>query len=193
MKYYMSGISGDAEIKLLSAAGAHHVLVDQFDLAHGLGFPALALDSGAYRAFKNGLTLSTADYATRVRGITRPLDFVVSLDVIGDPVQSLQNWRALKDLGVSSVPVWHYDADQTFLLRYLDEGCPIVGIGGLAGTMRKDSPERKAALKTLVSLCASYPNRFHVFGLNWCGAINELRGGLHSADSSLWLRGRSGD
>lgn len=190
MTYYQSGISSDGDAAILKRAGVEHVLVDQFDLSvcYPDKFMHVALDSGAFRAKRRGLDLSVVDYAEAVADIAKDLDFVVSLDVIGNAEESWRNWEYLRQY-MNVVPVWHYDTPRAYLDVYLSNS-EIVGIGGLASVFRdKDNPARRHVLSSLLGLAQQYPNRFHVFGLNWVKAINTLAPFLYSADSSLWLRG----
>lgn len=58
MELYFSGIAGKIEYRMLESAGVERLLVDQFDLEHIPPERAhVALDSGAYRAFKRHLKL----------------------------------------------------------------------------------------------------------------------------------------
>lgn len=192
MLFYFSGVSSAGDAALLKAAGVQYVLADQFDIGTVFNeFPHVALDSGAFRAMRQHIELNLYDYFEAALELRSSLDFVVNMDVIGNPEQSWSNWLTLRlEYGLDAMPVWHYDVDRTYLNKYLDSGCQLIGIGGLAGILRdRENPARVSALRSLVQLCGKYPDRFHVFGLNWVKAINELRDGLHSADSSLWLRG----
>lgn len=95
----------------------------------------LILDSGAFSAYSSGGAVSLVDYARWVEGMSRPYDFAFTLDVLGDPVQSLANWRSLRDLGVDTVPVLHYGTlAGEFLPAYLEGPNPAtrIALGGLA-------------------------------------------------------------
>jgi hypothetical protein len=183
VNFYFSGVSGASEYGMLAAAGVRHLLVDRFDLPH-VPRGRVALDSGAYRAMKKNLSLSVEDYI-RLIGNSGPFDFVVSLDVIGDPARSRNNWEALRRAGVEALPVWQWGARQDELRAYLDEA-QIVGIAGLA-TLMRDKDARM--LDELTAICESFPDRLHVFGMNWLRAIERLKDKLFSADSSKWLDG----
>jgi hypothetical protein len=189
MKLYFSGIAGPSEYRMLERAGVRHLLADPFDLKHiPAGRPHVALDSGAYRAFKGGLSLDLERYLTFVRS-HGPFDFAVSLDEIGAPRASRENWERLRRLRSNDdpplVPVFQWGGERDDLKRYLDEA-DLVGIGGLVDPMRN---KNERMLDQLGELCSIYPKRFHVFGCNWLRAISELRGLIASADTSKWLDG----
>jgi len=217
--FFFSGIASETERELLLANGATHLLVDPFDfpLIADYGGP-VALDSGAYRAFKKGYELTPEGMAPFYRSIDiSRFAFITTCDVLGNPQKSIENWRTLRDkYGVLTMPVWQWGAPYSDLLEYLD-GSPIVGLGGTVPIMRdkarKDFAQeltergkstsdidvakamnayeqtRIAALERIGELLARYPRRFHFFGLCWMRAVNELAPLLYSADSSFWLEG----
>lgn len=186
MKFYFSGVSGASEYRMLAEAGVRHILVDQFDMYNiPRGRECVALDSGAYRAGKKNLNLNVGDYIRIIRD-SGPFDFIVSLDVIGDPARSRDNWEAMKRAGVRALPVWQWGAaPEDELKAYLDEA-QIVGIGGLAVSMRNKDARM---LDELTAICESFPDRLHIFGMNWLRAIEQLKDKVYSADSSKWLDG----
>jgi hypothetical protein len=196
MKLYFSGISGPSEYCMLESAGVKRMLVDPFDLKHiPSGRAHVALDSGAYRVLKRNLkrkrklNLDLESYLTVVRS-RGPFDFAVSLDVIGDAAKTRENWKRLRSLKSVDdppfIPVFQWGSPNDELKRYLDEA-PVVGIGGLVGLMR-DKNERM--LTQLRDLCAAHPQRFHVFGISWLRAINQLHTMIASGDTSKFLAGR---
>jgi len=177
--FYFSGLSGDTEAEVLKTAGIQHVLVDPTDLARAQGFAHIALDSGAYRAFKKGNALDIPSYLQLATSDV--FDFFVAPDVIGDPESSHDNWEAHKCPGM--IPVWQWGGDEGLLSTYLEEST-IVGIGGLVQLMR-DKDEKM--LKKLTQLCERHPGRIHLFGANWLKAINTLKALVYSMDTSKFL------
>jgi hypothetical protein len=184
--FYFSGVSGASEYGMLAAAGVRHLLVDQFDLPNVPCGPRarVALDSGAYRAMKKRLHLRVDDYIRLIRN-SGPFDFVVSLDRVGDPASSRHNWEAMRRARVEALPVWQWGAEPDELRAYLDEA-QIVGIGGIATLMRNKDARM---LDELTAICESFPDRLHIFGMNWLRAIEQLKNKVFSADSSKWLDG----
>ena len=196
--FYFSGVSSRKEAELLKAAGVRHVLADPDDIANAAGFE-LALDSGAYRAFKNKQELDKPRLYALAKEKT--LDFVVAPDVINNGIQSRDNWNEMlwpenRPGNTPVVPTWHWGESEELLEHYLARA-DIVGIGGLVPTFRKakygkpwEKKRARALLAELVELCQRYPGRFHVFGANWEEAITALAPYARSMDSSLWLAGR---
>jgi hypothetical protein len=190
MKLYFSGISDDSAYRMLKQAGGKHLLVDPSDYAHiPAKRPHVALDSGAYRAFNRGYRLDPEKYLVFALG-HGPFDFTVSPDVIGNPRASRENWERLRRLTPKHeltrfMPVFQWGGNRRDLERYLDEA-PVVGIGGLVMMMRAKDEEM---LDQLGELCSIYPRRFHIFGINFLKAIEQLKDLIISGDTSKWLDG----
>lgn len=179
--FYFSGLASRVEARLFREAGVANVLVDPKDLGNADGFPNVALDSGAYRAFKKGAALDIAAYLELAR--SRSFAFHVAPDVIGDPVQTRENWLLHRQPGMA--PVWQWGDEVANLERYLDEA-PLVCIGGLVQLMRaKDEP----MLAQLGEIVAAHGRRLHILGMNWVKAINLLKDHVASYDSSKALDG----
>lgn len=196
MKFYFSGAAGNGEIAMLHKAGVERILVDPDDYWGVLYYlerqrgeiwwPNIALDSGAYRAYKNGEELDLHEFAAALlRMDANNFDFVVAPDVIGDPTATIVNARELWMNGIDCVPVWHWGSPLEHLNYYLTVS-ELVGIGALVEPMRE---KNERVLRQLVDLCFAYPQRFHLFGLAWPKAIEKVAPYAYSADSSVWLRG----
>lgn len=189
MKFYFSGIDSPKTYAMLEKAGVRFVLVDQFNVGNiPAGRSGAMLDSGAYRAWKNGWTLSLEFYAETARRFG-PFEQITTLDVFGDNQASFENWVRLKcDHRLVTMPVWFFSekAEDLKLLHSYSLWSNIVGIGGLVPAMRAKNGEM---LDELDRLCSLYPKRFHIFGLNWLHALKVLRDKVYSADSSKWLDG----
>jgi hypothetical protein len=181
MKLYFSGLASTTEAAWLRAAAVDHVLADPKDFDNTRGLTHIALDSGAYRAFKSGQPLDIEAYQRLALFVGGALDFHVQPDVIGDPQASHQHWLTYRQPGM--IPVWPWGSDEGLLRDYLDQS-EIVGIGGLVPLMRAQDMPMFRALKKLAE---KHPGRFHVFGANWCKVINELLPLFHSIDTSKWL------
>ncbi len=192
MKLYFSGVNDDKNRAMLQEAGVSHLLVDPVDMWRVMDWKGgLALDSGAYRCWKEKKHLELMTYAGDVIALyttrQRQVDFFVAPDVFGDPDATFKNWQAFCPLvePLVPVPVWNLKDTREHLYAYLDAS-PIVGIGALVPSMRAKS---KVMLKTLHNLCEEFPYRFHLFGANWLKAIEEVQDLAYSVDTSKWLDG----
>ena len=73
-------------------------------------------------------------YASFVRKFSHAIDHYASVDVIYHPELSWKSYRFLKDKeGLAPVPVIHHGEGLEYVQRYLDDGCPIIGLGGFGG------------------------------------------------------------
>ncbi|HLM60953.1 MAG TPA: hypothetical protein VK308_09125 [Pyrinomonadaceae bacterium] len=199
MKFYFSGISDAATYKMLETAQVQHILCDPFDVQNvPLSRKIGILDSGAFRFFRQGSELDMHGYLKRVAELHERCELIVAPDVINDWNASYLNWLAVKDASLIKdrlIPVWQYGAPVEHLESYLGES-RIVGIGGLAKTMREDETVeqislRERTLDELNHLCEKFPGRFHLFGLNYLKAIEQLKSTAFSCDTSCWIRGAS--
>lgn len=199
MKFYFSGIGDKSTYELLERAAVENILVDQRDaknipLSRKIGI----LDSGAYRLFKKNRQIDFGSYVQALSVWHSRCELIVAPDVILNPEQTYLNWLAITGVPLvrdKLIPVWQWQAPTAHLEEYLGEA-QIVGIGGLAKIMRagdKTKAElslREKTLSELTELCAKFPGRFHLFGLNYLKAIEKLAPFAYSADSSNWIRGR---
>lgn len=204
MRMYLSGLESAEEASMVERAGAHHLLLDihQYQTispAHGL--VTFFLDSGAYRAFKQNKVGNCESYLDWIELHHDLFHHITAMDVIGDPTHTMKNWRTyFRGESQKLVPVWQRGASRSDLDVYLHDA-PVVGIGGMAKTLRgghrEPNPERKRqldaerdrAIEQLVKLCEEFPNRFHIFGICSLAAINQLQGLAASGDTSKWLDG----
>lgn len=141
-------------------------------------------DSGAYSAMSLGKPVNIDEFAEWGERHRKHLCWLASLDAIGDPERSWQNYRYLTRNGLSVVPTVHFGADGKTLDRYVNAGEDFIGLGGVAA--RKD---RAAVLRWLVSMFRhardNYPHvRFHGWGLTSRTYLAHLP--FYSVDSSVF-------
>lgn len=182
MLFFFAGLRSDKEREMLMQANVQHVLVDPLDYERKEGFNHILLDSGAYRKWKKGTNVSLEEYCTIMD--KAECDYYISFDVIESPKDSFKNYKILRKKGYDVIPVWHFNSDIKYLNYYLKKA-EIVGIGALVPFMVEKDLNMLAAIR---KLCQKHPNKFHIFGICWCKAINKLKDLLFSCDSSLWLQ-----
>lgn len=139
-------------------------------------------DSGAFSAYTQGKTINLGDYAAWVKRWSDHLVWAASLDVIGDPVGTLTNWRTLRDEhGLTTVPTVHAGAPTSALDAYGREGCDFVGLGGMVGLHRDRLLPWVAAMFRHAR--DHYPQmRFHGWGLESIPTLRRVP--FYSVDSS---------
>ena len=107
---------------------------EQYDFGRVPESVPLVLDSGAFSAFTSGGKVDIDAYGRWVAGLGDRVKFAFSLDVLGDEVTSLRNWRHLLDeCGVMTMPVIHYGTrPEKVLPAYLEAGADRLAFGGIA-------------------------------------------------------------
>lgn len=117
----------------------------------------LMLDSGAFSAWKRGVSINIEDYIAYIKRNKHLLHSYVNLDVIpgapGKPVTQAQvdaaakashrNLTHMRKAGLNPMPVFHFGESFDWLHRLLDEGEEYIGLGGLVG---RSQPEQIAFL-----------------------------------------------
>jgi hypothetical protein len=93
----------------------------------------MLIDSGAFTNWKAGEDTCVQDYIAFIKGLPIEPDRYFTLDRIGDPEGSWDNYRAMLDAGLNPVPIFTRGSDIADLDR-MYETSDLVGIGGLVGT-----------------------------------------------------------
>jgi hypothetical protein len=91
------------------------------------------VDSGAFTAWKTGKTISVDDYCNFLESLpVRPWRYF-TLDVIGNPKESMNNYELMLSRGFSPIPIFTRGEDPSVIDDYYKTS-DVVGIGGLVGT-----------------------------------------------------------
>ncbi|MFJ4960239.1 hypothetical protein [Streptomyces sp. NPDC088739] len=148
------------------------------------------LDSGAFSAHTLGVAITVEEYADWLRSWSGRAVAAFSLDVIGDPVASLDNYRRLADAdtGLTILPVFHAGTAARHLDTLLDEGVTYLGFGGLVEHSRARTAVTRWAAWHL-RRCAQAGAVVHVLGSTGC-VVRDLP--FYSCDSSSWMKGGRG-
>ena len=93
--------------------------------------PQVLLDSGAYTAFKKGITINIDKYAEYVVEHGHEYAGCFNLDSIGNAPTSYANWKRLKDAGAETIPVYHVGTPEEWLKKYLKQ-TDYIGLGAIA-------------------------------------------------------------
>lgn len=91
---------------------------------------SLFIDSGAYSAYKQNITIDIDAYVAFIRKYKELITVYPNLDVIGDAEGTLKNQRYLESCDLSPIPCFHYGEDFDYLVRYCDHD--YIAIGGVA-------------------------------------------------------------
>jgi hypothetical protein len=137
------------------------------------------LDSGAFTAWKAGKPIALDDYCRFIESLpVKPWRYF-TLDVIGDPHASMQNYETMLKRGFSPVPIFTRGEDPSVLDDYYKTS-DVVGIGGLVGT-----PNNKAFVNGIMRRVAG--RRVHWLGFTSIDYLKHYR--PYMCDSSTWEAG----
>lgn len=149
---------------------------------------AFFLDSGAFTAFTKKVTIDIGQYVEFIQTHRERITVASSLDAIGDPKKTYENFHEMLRRGVDVIPVFHCREDFSWLRRYCEEGHPYIALGGMV-------PENKQWVaqwleqvwRFLVDDEGRAKVKVHGFGMT----IFELmdRYPWYSCDSSSWTYG----
>jgi len=140
-------------------------------------------DSGAFSALSLGATVDLPTYATWCRTWWNRFCWCASLDVIGDPRGSWENWHTLRDkYDLLTVPTLHAGCGTEWLDAYAHEGVDLIGLGGMASKVQAPRAFRWV-LEMIRHARDHWPVvRFHLWGVIGHNFLETFP--VWSADSS---------
>ena len=149
------------------------------------GFSEVMCDSGAYQLQTGTAEVYIKSYALWLNLLLPKHPEVVgymNLDILGDPVATLENQFYLESEGLHPIPAWHSGEEMSFLDLYC-EHYEWVAIGGLVSGMVRG--QNLVKLSNLIT--QRYPNtKFHFFGIGISGVKAYLQVRPYSCDFSTW-------
>lgn len=186
---YMAGADGLSNLEwttgrcvLESFAYVDRHLSDSYEAFRATWSGAM-LDSGAFSVQMAGKPVDMGAYRSFIEEKGSFYDSVAALDVISDWRKSVENWRAMEDLG--AFPTFHEGEPFELLLEYAQEQVRRGGWVGL-GAQRPIVPERLAAwlmaCKDVLGDLASTVH-FHGFAMTMYSTVFPFS----STDSCAWL------
>jgi hypothetical protein len=91
------------------------------------------LDSGAFTAWKAGKPIKLDDYCKFIENLPFEPWRYFTLDVIGDPEKSFENYQTMLNRGFRPIPIFTRGEDVSMIDEYYKTS-DVLGIGGLVGT-----------------------------------------------------------
>jgi len=137
------------------------------------------LDSGAFSAWKLKKEIKLDDYCKFVESLPFAPWKYFTLDVIGNPKETLNNYNIMKERGFNPIPIFTRGEDIGMIDEYYKTS-DIIGIGGLVGTMGN-----KGFVKGIMKKIGD--RKCHWLGFTNPNYINYFK--PFSADSSSWASG----
>jgi len=153
----------------------------------------LFLDSGAYSAYSQGISINLDDYIAFIKKNISSLNVYANLDVIGDPVKTWQNQRLMERAGLNPLPTFHYGANERWLRKYLDKGYDYIALGGMVPISNSHLvPWLDEIFEKYICDDKGMP-KFKVHGFGLTSLVLMLRYPWYSVDSTTWIMaGRMG-
>ena len=146
----------------------------------------ILLDSGAFSNFQKGEDVISLDW---FRGFLLEHGDrfwrYFNLDSIGDHEESMKRFQSLREDGLDPIPVFQRGGSAGQLNELLDEN-ELVGIGGIAGTMRNTGD--RAYLRQVMRVAGDRRSRVHLLGVTGPDIVGTYR--PFSADSSCLATAR---
>lgn len=145
------------------------------------------LDSGAFSAFTQGITVDIRTYCDYIRRNQDFIEVASVLDAIGDPDQTWRNQQTMEQLGVSALPCFHYGEPPAVLQWYIDH-YEYITIGGMVPI---SSPQLQLWLDRIWGKYLTHPDgrpKLKVHGFGMTSVPLMARYPWYSVDSSSWVQ-----
>lgn len=153
----------------------------------------LFLDSGAFSAFTQGVTIDIQEYIAFIKEHESLLTVYANLDVIGDPAATWKNQQIMEAAGLHPIPCFHYGEDVKWLQRMLRRGYEYIALGGMVPISTADLiPWLDRVFAEHICGADNMPSvKVHGFGLTSLRLM--MRYPWYSVDSTSWVvTGRMG-
>jgi phosphoribosylglycinamide formyltransferase-1 len=134
------------------------------------------LDSGAFTAWKAGKQIGLDEYCRFLEGLPIKPWRYFTLDVIGDPGETLRNYETMLARGFKPVPIFTRGEDPSVLEQFYKTS-EVVGIGGLVGT-----PRNRGFVKAIMKHIGD--RKVHWLGFTDFNFVKTFR--PYMCDSSSW-------
>lgn len=205
LRYIFSGVSkGKRDVQIVKKYGGTFVLLNYYTIRSdiseswklnlkelGFDYKCVILDPGEktlHDSMLKGRQVKPLDIEEYAAFVKRHSDIIyqyLTLDKIGDPLQTKENTDLLAQLvGRRPVPIYHIQSDLNELDKIVDEDYDVIAIGGGCFVSRQERERKYAAIFNRHGERVN----FHALGL---GSIKTLlQFDWFSADASSWLNGR---
>lgn len=144
------------------------------------------LDSGAFSALNRGVEIDLDAYINFLHTHKGKLAVYANLDVIGNPLKSLQNQQVMEKKGLEPLPCYHAGEPRDLFIHYI-ENYEYIGIGGVAST--NYNARRKCFDKIFQLMCDSNgqpKKKIHVYGITALNITSIYP--MYSCDGTTWKK-----
>jgi hypothetical protein len=125
----------------------------------------LFLDSGAFTAFTQGITIDLKEYVEFIKQNKKKLFCYAALDVIGDYKATRKNYNAMRSLGVKPLPAFHFGSPYEELHSICKEKPGYIALGGLVPLSSQREVLRQHLDACWAVLRKYWPIKVHAFGI----------------------------
>ncbi len=146
----------------------------------------LFLDSGAYSAFTQGVSIDIYEYIDFIKKYKKHLTLYANLDVIGDAEATLKNQKIMEKAGLKPLPCFHFGEDMKYLRYYVDN-YEYLGLG-MAGN--RNAGVLSSWLDQCFSIICDQPGhlpKIKIHGYAMTSVMLMLRYPWYSVDSTSWV------
>ena len=189
-KFFFVTCNKATEIEVISQIQPKYLLLSYHyfknvkleEWCRSLGYkPQILLDSGAYSAYNSGKSISIIDYMEYIRKNEEYIYRYVNLDVIGDSELSYMFYLIMKNKKFKPIPVFHYQENELWLQRYIEDGHTFIMLGGCKPITDE------VVIPWINDIVHRYPDiSFHVLGKS-SRKIIERCPAVYSFDSTTWI------
>jgi hypothetical protein len=180
----------DAALLLEYLLAARHYRTELLpESERGRGLTRLMLDSGAYSAFTQNVTIDIEKYIEFLLD-NRWITNYVNLDVIipNDPDEAAHigfaNFEKMRSRGLDPIPVFHVREGFNYLQDYLALGCPTIGLSATPPSARETMDFYERSFEIIQR--SGQTVRVHAFGDSSRRHLKAFP--FASTDSFTWLR-----
>lgn len=160
---------------------------DQVDRLRRSG-EKIFLDSGAFSAWSQGITIDLPGYCRFVQEHRDVLTVASVLDVIGSAEGTWENQQRMEKLGVRPIPCFHFGEDPRWC-DYYAANYDYMALGGFGAASNRGDIDKWLAMvweKHLTDGAGRPKTRVHGFAITAVPLMNKYP--WYSVDSSSWVQ-----
>ena len=145
----------------------------------------LFLDSGAFSAWTQKITIDIQEYIAFIKEHEDIIDVHANLDVIGNARATLKNQKIMERAGLTPIPCFHAGEDFSYLSHYVEK-YDYIALGGVAQLGRKAQEWMDRCFTIICDTEDRMPRcKVHGFGVTAMPLL--FRYPWYSVDSTSWV------
>ena len=182
MKCYFAGAESYPEMLLRNKATNWLIAYPSKKINQYRNKANIFIDSGAWSVFTGKKKINHPDYIKFIKAIG--MDNYASLDVIGNPEQSLINLKQEVKQGLNPIPCYHL-GEKLYYLEYYIDNFDAIALGGIA---RSPTKRKERFFDKCWSKISKKPTlKVHAYGVMSWELLSRFP--FYSADGTSWFMG----